>query len=242
MKQYKKIYSFGCSFTEGGGLNNQNFHRYLSGDNNYSDKPENVLPEHTEYAYTQSYPGQLSKLLNCEVENYGTSRAANELIFNMAYDKINELVDKENILVTIQTTLLSRILLQVPYQGKSITVNNFTGIEGSVKTFYELYVCEFFDFDYAHKKIIQQVDAYNAWFNQKNVDVVWLIYEMDLEKFPVDKPFIVNFDGLDLMRFVHNHKLTITDLPNFPYKDSHFSPEGHKVIANKIFEHLKKYD
>ena len=113
MKQYKKIYSFGCSFTEGGGLNNQNFHRYLNGDNNYSSVPESVLPEHTEYASYHSYPRYLSRLLNCEVENYGTSRAANELIFNMAYDKISSLRDTENILVTIQTTLLSLSLIHI---------------------------------------------------------------------------------------------------------------------------------
>jgi hypothetical protein len=242
VKNYKKIYSFGCSFTEGGGLNNQNFHRYIKGDKNYSSVPETILPEHTKYACSTSYPGQLSKLLNCEVENYGTSRAANELIFNMAYEKINGLKNTENILVTIQTSLLSRMLIQIPDQNKSITINNLIGTEDNIKTFYELYICNFFDINYACKKLIQEIDAYHCWFTHKNIDVVWILYEMNLEKNSFVKPFVVNFDGVDLMKFASDNKLTLSDLPNFPYNDKHFSPEGHKVIANKIFEHLKTYD
>jgi hypothetical protein len=241
MKQYKKIYSFGCSFTEGGGMNNQNFHRYLNGDTNYSSTPEEVLPEHTQYAYDHSYSGYLARLLNCEVENHGTSRAANELIFNMAYDKISELDDTENIVVTIQTSILSRVLLQLPHENTYTTLNNFVNINGSKKTYYELYFCEFFDFKYAIKKLLQEIEVYSAWFKQKNVDVIWLLYEADINSIP-SKNNIVDFEGLDLMRFVDKNKLTITDLPNFPYKDLHFSPQGHKIIANKIFEHLKTYD
>ena len=242
MKQYNKIYSFGCSFTEGGGMNNRNFHRYLNNDTNYSKIPEGVLPEHQEYANYHSFPGYLSRLLNCEAENYGTSRASNELIINMAYDKISSLENTDNILVTIQTSILSRILLQLPHENKSITVNNFVNIEGSVKTYYELYVCEFFDAHYAYKKLLQEIEAYTAWFKQKNVDVIWLLYEADLKDIPTNKPHIAEFDNLDLMRFSKNNKLTITDLPKFPYDDAHFSPKGHEIIANKIFEHLKKYD
>lgn len=239
MKQYKKIYSFGCSFTEGGGLNNQNFHRYLAGNNSLSDIPEEVLPEHSQYATYHSYSGYLSRLLNCDLENYGTSRAANELILNMAYDKISKLDDTENILVTIQTSILSRVLLQLPHENTYTTLNNFVNIDGSKKTYYELYFCEFFDFKYAIKKLLQEIEVYNAWFKQKNVDVVWLLYEADINSIP-SKNNIVDFDGLDLMRFVDKNKLAITDLPKFPYKDNHFSPKGNEIIAGKIFEHLKK--
>lgn len=241
MKQYSKIYSFGCSFTEGGGLNNQNFHRYLSGDTNYSSVPESVLSKHSEYANYHSYSGYLSRLLNCDLENHGTSRAGNELIFNMAYDTVSNLENTSDILVTIQTSLLSRILLQTPYKDNKVTsVNNFSNIEGSIKQYYELYICEFFDHQYACKKLLQEIDTYTAWFKKKKIDVLWIIYEIDLNKIP-NEEHIAYFDGLDLLSFIKNNKLTITDLPNFPYSDPHISPEGNQIVANKLYQHLKKY-
>lgn len=239
MKQYKKIYSYGCSFTEGGGLNAQDYHRYINGDTNYSLKPENVLPEHTEYANHHSFPGYLSRLLNCEFKNNGTSRAANELIFNMAYDEISGLEDTTDILVTIQTSMLSRMLLQMPYENKQITLNNFVDLEGSVKTFYELYVCEFFDIKYAYKKLLQDVDVYNSWFASKNIDVVWILYDTPDYNAP-SKPYIVDLDGRSLCGFAGDNELRLVELPNFPYKDLHLSPKGNEVVANRIYEHLKR--
>ena len=238
-KQYKKLYSFGCSFTEGGGLNNQNFDRYLTGRTDYTDYPEAVLPEHAEYARQQSYPGYLSRLLNCDFENHGTSCAGNEFIINKAYDTINSLENTDNILVTIQTSILSRMLLQMPMEKKFININNLDSVDGNVKTFFKLYITDFFDHAYASKKLIQQVDILSSWFESKNIDVLWLLYDMDF-KYVQSKKQIVLFDNLSLGNYAFKNKLTITDLPGFPYKDSHFSPSGNKHIADVIHNHIAK--
>ena len=238
-KQYKKLYSFGCSFTEGGGLNNQNFHRYLRGENDYSKTPEPVLSEHAEYALQNSYPGYLSKILKCDFENHGTSCAGNEFIINKAYDTINGLENTNDILVTIQTSILSRMLLQMPMEKTFMNINNLNSIDGNVKTFFKLYITDFFDYEYASKKLVQQIDILPSWFESKNVDVLWLLYDMDVKHVQLKK-HIVPFDNLSLGNYAFKNKLTITDLPDFPYKDSHFSPAGNKHIADVIHNHIVK--
>lgn len=238
-KQYKKLYSFGCSFTEGGGLNNQNFHRYLASRADYTDYPESVLPKHAEYARQHSYPGYLSRLLNCDFENHGTSCAGNEFIINKAYDTINSLENTDNILVTIQTSILSRMLLQLPLEKKSVNINNLHSIDGNIKTFYKLYITDFFDSVYANKKLIQQMSILTSWFESKKIDVLWLPYDMNFENICLTKE-IMTFDNSNLGNYTHKNGLTITDLPDFPYKDSHFSPSGNEHIAEKIYNYITK--
>jgi hypothetical protein len=236
MKSYKKLYSFGCSFTEGGGLNNQSIRRILDNDpnRNYSSQ------ELRDISTYESYPGYLSRLLNCELENHGESRSGNELIFNNIYNVISNLSDTSDLLVTIQTSILSRLLLQIPHEKKQMSINNFNDLSPSAKTFYELYVCEFFNSDYSCKKLLQDIEVYTTWFKSKNIDVLWLPYEMDMTICAKEKHF-VDFDNKNLGEYTSDSKLLLTDIPNFPINDRHFSPSGNEVIAKKIYEHLKKH-
>lgn len=236
MKQYKKLYSFGCSFTEGGGLNNQDIRRILDKDpkREYSDQ------ELKDISTYESYPGFLSRLLNCELENHGESRAGNELILNNVYDVISKLTDTSNILVTIQPSILSRILLQVPSENKQMSLNGFNDLDASKKKYYELYVCEFFNEDYSYKKLLQDIDVFTAWFKNKNIDVVWLPYEMDMNICPKNKHF-VDFDNKSLCQYTFDNKLLLTDIPDFFINDKHFSPAGNETIAKKIYAHLRTY-
>lgn len=236
MKNYKKLYSFGCSFTEGGGLNNQDFRRLLDNapDREYSND------ELTEIASYESYPGYLSRILNCEYINFGVSRGCNELIFNKMYSTISNLTDTTDILVTVQPSILSRMLIQMPDQGKAESVNGLHAVTGDAKKYYELYVTRFYDSRYACNKLLQEIDVYNEWLKNKNIDVLWLPFEMDMEKCPKDSHF-VDFDGYSLSEFTIRNKLLLSDLENVTINDKHFSPHGNEVIANKIHEHLKKY-
>lgn len=236
MKDYKKLYSFGCSFTEGGGLNNQDFRRLLDNapDREYSKY------QLTEIASYESYPGYLSRILNCDYINFGVSQGCNELIFNKMYDTISNLTDTTDILVTVQPSILSRMLIQMPDSGKAVSVNGPHVVTGDAKKYYELYVTRFYDSRYACKKLLQDIDVYNEWFKNRNIDVLWLPFEMDVGKYPKEKHF-VDFDGCSLSEFTVRNKLLLSDLENVTINDKHFSPHGNEVIANKIHEHLKKY-
>jgi hypothetical protein len=236
MKQYKKLYSFGCSFTEGGGLNNPNIRRILDKD----PTREYDRYELSQLMNQESYPGCLSRLLNCDYENFGTSQAGNELIFNTVYETVSGLNDTTDILVTIQPSILSRVLLQIPDEKRQLSLNGVNDVSGSIRQYYELYIGLFFNREYAFKKLLQDIDILTAWLTNKDIDVLWMPYDIDRNVCPTERHF-VDFDCMSLGEYSSVNKLLLSDIKGIT--DRHFSPMGNEVIANKIYQHLEKnYD
>ena len=95
-----KIGFFGCSFTEGGGLNSPVFNEYAI--------KNNLIPKEYEGEYEKTrkgfrYSTLIGKDLNCEVENFGKGCSSNEYIFNQLY-KHHEKFD----ICVVQLTIYSR--------------------------------------------------------------------------------------------------------------------------------------
>ena len=95
-----KMGFFGCSFTEGGGLNSPVF-------NEYAIKNKLISKEYKEnYKKTRNdfrYSTLVGKDLNCEVENFGKGRSSNEYIFNQLYEH-----HKKFDICVVQLTIYSR--------------------------------------------------------------------------------------------------------------------------------------
>lgn len=225
--------SFGCSFTEGGGLNSPSHHFYLN--SNYTNNTEFL----NWYMTENSYPAQLANLMDCSYENFGISRGANELIFKMLYENTKN--TSSDVLITVQTSILSRILLYSLDTDKFETVN---GLEHnpsqSITDYYEMYVKYFFNRNIEYQKLLQSIEVYTEYFKNRNVDIVWIIGESD-NGFVKTSKYIVSFENKDLHNYADNYKLRLRHLPNYPTDDSHFSENGNKIIAEKILEHLKEY-
>ena len=95
-----KIGFFGCSFTEGGGLNSPVFNEYAI--------KNNLIPKEYEGEYEKTrkgfrYSTLIGKNLNCEVENFGKGRSSNEYIFNQLYKH-----HKKFDICVVQLTIYSR--------------------------------------------------------------------------------------------------------------------------------------
>lgn len=239
MKKYKKILSFGCSFTEGGGLNSPIYHNYLNGIINKNDTTPSQ--EHNEYATANAYPAQLANMLGCEFNNCATSRSSNGLILKTLYEQTCNIEDGSDILITVQTTLLSRIMLYLDKSKEFLTMNNFENLSKEAREYYKLYLKNFFNEDIEFKKLMQSKDVYTAYLQKKNFDVVWLMYDTD--NTDIQSTTTLMFDNTDLSQFIAKERLRISDLKDFPVNDTHFSVEGHCVIADRIFKHLEKnYD
>lgn len=237
MKKYKKLLSFGCSYTEGG-LTLLKVRQFLD------NKPNKFYTndELKQLSNRDSYPSCLAKLLDCEVKNYGTSCASNEYILGNVYDVISSLENTDDILVTIQTSHLSRILIQLPEINSFVNVNNCDNLDKDIDKFYEMYATRFFSINYSFKKLLRDIDLLNTWIKQKNIDVLWMLTEIHNEFYPQGKEF-VNFDGKSMGSYTADNKLLLIHLPNFPLEDRHYSPQGNQIIADKIYTHLKNnYD
>ena len=238
MKQFSKLYSFGCSFTEGGGLNSPIYHHYLNG--RVGDIDFTWKDEYQVYMHNNSYPYYLSKLLNCNFENHGISKASNELIFDNVYKLLNSKNDLNNTLITIQTTVLSRMLLYSTDNNEFISVNGIVNDYDFVAEYYKLYIQHFFDNNTEFNKLLKNIDLYTTYITSKGADVIWIIYDGIGEKIIEDK-YKLSFHGYNLGEYIENNKLQIRHIPGMKFNDLHCSVEGNKVIANKIYQHLGKY-
>lgn len=241
MKSYTQLLSFGCSHTEGGGLNSPQYHAFLSNTKTDDITP---TPDTQNYANHHSFPGYLSRLLNCSFINYGKSCAANELIFETAYDvcsTINE-NDAKHTLVTIQTSLLSRMYIFDTISQQSYTLNStepkFSGVfVEHVNNYYLQYVTNFFDVNFEYKKMIRNAITLRSWLKNKGFDVILLSSDSPV---PVNPPFfkLPNSDDGTLVRFMHDNKLSISDIPNTTFVDYHMTEIGNQILAEKIFYNL----
>lgn len=257
MKQYKRLLSFGCSFTEGGGLNNQKFHNWLKFG---MDLPDDIitphvtiLPEHIEYARQHSYPGYLSRRLGCDFVNFGNSGNSNESIFQQAYQEINKTEDPEHTLVTIQSTLFNRMQLQVPELGIVVELNRLDDFPGrfhpnnpdlgdDVHQFYKLYLGNFYDTRAEYEKLRQRVDTMGAYAKSKGVDMLFFPYMDPGYESTIEYSGRVDLKhpNQDLMTISNDGKMNLSNYTEGRYKDIHFSPFGNSYIADLIYSHLEK--
>ena len=110
-----KMGFFGCSFTEGGGLNSPVF-------NEYAIKNKLISKEYKEnYKKTRNdfrYSTLVGKDLNCEVENFGKGRSSNEYIFNTevkSFESLNKIknsisnIDKDSKFILMDQSGLNNI-------------------------------------------------------------------------------------------------------------------------------------
>lgn len=232
MKKYNYLTAFGCSYTEGGGLNSPEHHRYLSGNHTLSRE------ELSTYMTKNSYPSYLAKHLNCEYINKGISRGSNELIFKMLYEYTQDIQDGTGLLICIQTSILSRILLYLENEKKFQTVN---GMYGPIylQQYYQMYIKHFYNDDIELKKLQQNIVVYSEYLKNKNIDFIWLIGDTGGKTIMSSKNIMTFDDGL--FSFITRNKLRLCDLPKYPTTDLHASETGNEVIAQKIIEHLKEY-
>jgi len=237
MKKYDLLISAGCSFTEGGGLNSPEYHKYLTGYT--SENTKTTVAAHNEYSNYHSFPGYLSRLLGCKFINLGQSSGSNELIFKNLYTEINN-NHEGKILVTLQTSIISRILLYIVDNDNFININGVDGLPANVALYYKNYIKRFFKRDIEYKKLLQNIDVYTSWLLNKNIDVVWI--PADLEGNIVENKFTINFGNNEsLLDFATTQKLRIIDLPNIHFKDHHLNESGNELVAKKIYEHVERH-
>lgn len=248
MKKYDSLLAFGCSYTDGGGLNCQNFHRYLQGDYNYSKVNEHILEEHWEYARLNSYSGYLSRKLGCDFRKIAIGGGSNEWIFETAFNTLKDYKDKGNILAVIQTSHLHRRYIQIPTFNKGISVNQVEDLSGfgltedleQIRDYFNLFITYFYDIDYEYRKVLHNMELFRRYYKDTNIDLVFLVFETpqnSVDYPPHEKDVIQTVHG-DFTTFLRLEKLRICDLPHFPYFDSHASHIGNSRIADLIYKQL----
>ena len=209
-----KIGFFGCSFTEGGGLNSPVF-------NEYAIKNKLISNEYKEnYEKTQNdfrYSTLIGKDLNCEVENFGKGRSSNEYIFNQLYKH-----HKKFDICVVQLTIYSRRYQWDEHKEKFEHINDIDN-----------FTLNRFNREYARDQVSMMINL----FDSLDKKIYWIFHE-DIPKNLKSNNLIYFEPKGHLHDFVMKNKLTFKHETNGYYDDLHYSIEGNRIIADKILEKI----
>ena len=246
-EQFDRIVGIGCSFTQGGGLNNDISYKYYNGiDSSIELHEESRTLD--EFMYQNSYVAHLSYLLQIPYENLSESRSSNELILNKVYNRFKD--NSERVLLILQPSFFSRMSLYsveslrheklsgqyINQDDVSIDLVSSEDISNNIVNLYKDYLKYSHDTHVVEDLFYEKLDVYSTWLESKNVTSIILPWN----KFNnVKRKNIVTLDGMDLSHYVEYNKMRFSDVPHLNFNDSHISLEGNEKLANKLYEYIK---
>lgn len=235
---YDILLSFGCSFTEGGGLNAKEYHKYIKSNIDIQDQKVLNL-----YALNHSYPFYLSKLLGCDFINFGISRGSNEYIFSKVYKECLKYLDKK-ILVTVQTSILSRMLLHSADDDNfEYNVNSYETNFSKINSYYKMYLKHFYNEKKEFNKLIMMADLLQAWLKAKGIDFVFIAWDIPHGESPKEHFLLFPGPNGSGNNFGDQEKILISHLPGITFMDRHLSEKGNECVAKIIYDYIRKtYD
>ena len=238
---------YGCSFVEGGGMDNiifYNFHnknKKLKDDLNLYNENENILKK---FRNENRFSYIFEKMSNIKTENHALSQSSNEYIFEKLY---NHLKVKNNEKFIVCLTLLHRRYWYYEYTNKKYNLNGvdihntpYLNNENMIplsKTF-EMYCENIFNAKDEKSKLLMQIDLLNEFSKKNNNKIYWISWSEFDELKNTNKNYI-KFENLDMNEFVIKNKLQITDETNGEFNDPHISLHGNKIIGKMIYEYIK---
>jgi hypothetical protein len=250
-----KIGFFGCSFTEGGGLDSFEWNTYAL-KHNLIDEKWNIRTTHPnleidlkdltmergilykQYRDEHKFSTLIGKKLKCQVDNLALSCNSNENIFDVLYENLYN-YDK----LVVQLTLKTRVLWWFELMEKFYNLNSYeyqnTPFNNEPKMvkladMYKEYLELIYNEEQAQKKIAQYVDL----FSNMRKEIYWITWE-HCETI-VDVPNLIKFESKasphSLGNWASHNKQTFEHLTNGEYMDSHLTPEAHEIVADRIIE------
>ena len=251
MKTFDIVIGNGCSFTQGGGLNNVKIHEFLTGE--LVKDPIKL----DAYMFKNAYPAFLGKLLNCKWYNNSVSCASNDLIVQRGMDIVKQFRNKKTLIIN-QLSIPSRLGLRKG--NKYFSFNNLDGklvyndTENGIKNphhrphsrfkkneldeFYKKYVLDVYDMNAYWKDFTYTMELFNAWCEKNNILNYWITYENYKHISHIDR--VIQIDSYDgVCEWSERKQLQLKHIKNIPVDDSHLSIEGHKQLANIIYEKIR---
>jgi lysophospholipase L1-like esterase len=105
--------------------------------------------------------------------------------------------------------------------------------------FYKNYLSFIYNENVAISNLEKNMELYSQWLNNRRIDTLWLSYDGTPIHFKESDTFI-KFDGENLGAWALKNKMRIIDVPNCNIDDLHLNLDGHRKVANMIYNKLKK--
>lgn len=255
-----KLHFFGCSFTEGGGLDNFDYYHHNTGIKyNIEDNIREQHEEVREYKEKNRYSSIVGDILGLEVKNYAIGCNSNEGILKKLFEIVTNTETSNDDIFIVQTSFYSRKFYWYEPTSEFLSVNATQPGDWPYRNmdiWMPLHQLHNLNLSYCHNeeyeisKLFMNMELFNSYFKEKNIKLFWTPWpDLTLEPFPlkIDKinqellksiPNIIFYDGKSMGRYITDNELQIKD--DFKESvDSHKSLKGHNIIGTKIADYLK---
>jgi len=231
-----KLFTFGCSYTEG-----------------YDDYNP-LYVQYKEYRgglYPKSWPELLSEKFDFELKNYGLRSSGNQQIFTTFCNKCNEI--KKSDIVIIEWSFVERYRLSDSVgstwlhfgPGESDVIDELIGKESHERVLVNRTLQPYYDEIYDFEKIIDRL-AESIGFQVYYWTIInELIYNLPKEvlnqkKYLINDKIVDEYDNTFTI-VLKNGGLRIVEETNEKIKDWHMGEKGHQVQAKLFYDHIMSY-
>lgn len=262
LKNHSGVCFYGCSFTEGGGLDDLRYFKHVKDKDWF---PKHYLPEIDKldknrsflekFAIENRFSSCLKKYVDTEIINYAVSANNNENILNQAFEGINQ---NPNHIHIIQWTFPERKLYfhestKEFYRVHGVGENGTDGINifpvndkyahhnlsiedaNYLKMHHLDRLMYFFNVTYEKDKLSMLDILLRSYGDQINARIYFLPWEVPHQ---VSDRHIMP-TGVTMQEWAENNKKMIFHETDYQWVDSHLSYEGHNDIALHILERFK---
>lgn len=251
---------FGCSFTEGGGLNNIDYYNFIESPetpltywpkDSTTEARVEILNFLDSYKEANRFTSILRNSLNIPIINFAKSQASNEYILENLYKEIEENTH-DTYFVILSLPHRRYWYYEVDKQKHNLNMLEFSGNpfdnRDSHKPLYNHfmnYLEYVFDLETEMNYLIRNIKLLDLFAKSKKSKIVWSGWdfgddEMHLETISSAAENPLLFDGLSLKHFCIKEGLQIEAETNGLVPDNHISKHGNIVVAGRIKDYIIK--
>jgi len=251
---------FGCSFTEGGGLNNIDYYNYIETPktpltywpkDSTAEERVAIVDFLDSYKENNRFTTILEKSINTPIINLAKSQSSNDFILETLFKEIDE--NTEDIYFVILSLPHRRYwYYEVDKEQHNLNMLEFSGnpfnnreSHRPLHTHFMNYLEYVFDLKTEIKLLTRNIKLFDSFAKSKNSKIVWSGWDfgdddIHLETIHSAAENCLLFDDLSLKHFCIKEGLQIEAETNGLVPDNHISKYGNIVVAKKIEEYIIK--
>jgi len=251
---------FGCSFTEGGGLNNIDYYNYIETPktpltywpkNSTAEERVAIVDFLDSYKENNRFTTILEKSINTPIINLAKSQSSNDFILEMLFKEIDE--NTEDIYFVILSLPHRRYwYYEVDKEQHNLNMLEFSGnpfnnreSHRPLHTHFMNYLEYVFDIKTELNSLNRHIKLFDSFAKSKGSKIVWSSWdfgddEIHLETMSKSAENLLLFDELSLKHFCIKEGLQIEAETNGLVPDNHISKIGNVIVAQKIEEYIIK--
>ena len=243
----KVINFYGCSFSDGGGLDNSA----------YAKRTDQL----NQYRRENRFSTLVGKHFDCEVNNFSQTGNNND---NIAQKVHRNLSDNRGDIHIVQFSFYSRQKVYFDDTGEFYRLNTLDTLESKklLYDYYQSFIKYHYKEEYEQYKVKMYIDMLDSYVKSKSKTIYWMFWDiipngtfqyMDVDEWTerngefesgtmdlnIDTDNLISFPpGGHMYEWAVANKLLIRDETKGYYQDGHLSQKGNRAVSDKIIEVL----